>query len=219
MWEVPVHVIDFEGSRRSGIVEYGIVTLKEGAISKTTTRLCAPTGDMHAREIQQHGITERMAESMEPFSADWNTFADLRMAGPLCAHNAGFEAALLEAVWACPRSSPDFSNPGKSVAEWGPWLDTLQMYRRLYPNLERHNLGDLIEVFNLQAALDGYAENYCPLKRRRFHCALYDALASACLLLRLLEEPTLKALNLPWLLRQSAASESTRDAMNQTELL
>jgi DNA polymerase III epsilon subunit-like protein len=45
---------------------------------------------------------------------------------------------------------------------------------------------------------------HCPIGRRRPHCALYDALASALLLLRMEEEADLAGrVSLHWLLRIS----------------
>lgn len=219
MWETPIHVMDFEGSRRSGIVEYGVVTLQAGGVTETATRLCAPTGTMHIREVQQHGISASEAERAEPFAHEWDYFSKLRTAGPLCAHNAGYEAGLLQAVWPCPRESPDFAHAGNTIADWGPWLDTLQIYRRLYPKLERHNLSELVAVFDLEGSLAEAAKETCPPERRHYHCALYDALASGFLLLRLLQEPALKDLTLPWLFQQSAPSQSAHDAMGQSEFL
>jgi DNA polymerase-3 subunit epsilon len=34
----------------------------------------------------------------------------------------------------------------------------------------------------LQGQLDSLAERHCPSQRRKYHCALYDALASALIL-------------------------------------
>lgn len=219
MLEIPIHVIDFEGSRRSGIVEYGVVTLVKGRVAEARTRLCAPTGAMHAREIQQHGIRKDSVTTARPFSEEWDYFSELRASGPLCAHNAAYEAALLSDVWTCPRLSPDFSQieSGARLADWGPWLDTLLIYRRLYPDLERHNLADLIAIFEQGEQLEAFAQAYCPAGRRRYHSALYDALASACLLLHLLDEPALKGCTLPWLFQQSAPSRSAHEALIQTE--
>ncbi|CAI8310335.1 MAG: DNA polymerase III PolC-type [Opitutia bacterium UBA7350] len=219
MLKTPVHVIDFEGSRRSGIVEYGVVTLLEGRITETRTRLCAPTGEMQAREIQQHGIGQALLGNAKPFSEDWDYFAGLRSSGPLCAHNAGYEDALLKDVWSCPRRSLDFARPdsGAEIATWGPWLDTLQLYRHLYPDLARHNLSALIEIFELTKKLQTFALKFCPETRCRFHSALYDALASACLLLHLFQEPALKEVTLTWLLQQSASSDNAREALSQIE--
>ena len=42
LWtEIPIHVVDFEGSLRTGVVEYGVVTLLGGDIINTSTRLHA----------------------------------------------------------------------------------------------------------------------------------------------------------------------------------
>jgi DNA polymerase-3 subunit epsilon len=77
----------------------------------------------------------------------------------------------------------------------------------------------LIEIFDIQATLDAKAATICPVERRCYHCALYDALASALLLNRLTEEPTLEDASLRWLFLQSAASAAARDAMGQQDFL
>ena len=42
LWtEIPIHVVDFEGSLRTGVVEYGVATLLGGDIINTSTRLHA----------------------------------------------------------------------------------------------------------------------------------------------------------------------------------
>lgn len=219
MFDTPIHVIDFEGSRQSGVVEYGYVTLEHGEIVDAQTRICAPVGTISDMDRIQHGISEDRAASEPLFEAEWPLFAGLREAGPFCAHNASVEDGFLRAVWSCPRTSPNFSEPGQTIASWGPWLDTLYLYRRIYPQLGSHKLQGLIELFDLQAALDSKAATMCPDSRQHYHCALYDALASALLLCRLAEEPSLKEASLRWLFLQSAASEAARDTMGQQELL
>ena len=37
--DTPVHFIDFEGNSTSGIIEFGVVTLRGGEIAETRTRL------------------------------------------------------------------------------------------------------------------------------------------------------------------------------------
>ena len=61
------------------------------------------------------------------------------------------EDGFLRAVWRA-RISPDFAEPGQVTATWAPWLDTLHIYRQVYPQLENHKLQALIEIFDLQAA-------------------------------------------------------------------
>ena len=218
MFETPIHVIDFEGSRQSGVVEYGYVTLENGNIVDSQTRICAPAGTITDLDRDQHGISEDRASKYALFEVEWSLFACLRQSGAFCAHNASVEDRFLRAVWSCPRTSPDFAQPGQVTATWAPWLDTLHIYRRVYPQLENHKLQALIEIFDLQAALDAQAVTICPVERRRYHCALYDALASALLLRRLADEPTLKDASMHWLFLQSAASVAARDTMGQQEL-
>ena len=219
MFDTLIHVIDFEGSRQSGVVEYGYVTLENGEIVDSHTRICAPAGTITDFDRGQHGISEDRASCEAIFEADWSLFARLRQSGAFCAHNASVEDGFLRAVWPCPRTSPDFAEPGQTTATWAPWLDTLHIYRRVYPQLENHKLQALIEIFDLQATLDVQAVTICPAERRHYHCALYDAIASALLLRRLTEEPTLKDASLRWLFLQSAASSTARDAMGQQEFL
>lgn len=218
MFETPIHIIDFEGSRQSGVVEYGYVTVEGGEIVDSQTRICAPVGTISDMDRVQHGISERRASSEASFAAEWSLFARLRETGPFCAHNASVEDGFLRAVWACPRTSPDFSEAGQSTASWGPWLDTLYLYRRIYPQLKSHKLQELIVVFDLQAELDAQAHTVCPAERRHYHCALYDALASALLLRHLAGEPNLREATLRWLFLQSAASDAARDDMGQQQL-
>lgn len=218
MIETPIHVIDFEGSRQSGVVEYGVVTLEGSQIAATYGRLCAPVGSISAREQMQHGISEAHAAEQAPFETEWELLAGLRQSGPLCAHNAAVEDGFLRAVWAYPRNSPDFSTEQVQTASWGPWLDTLYLYRRIYPQLESHKLEHLIECFQLSDTLLELGQLYCPPERRSYHCALYDALASALLLRRLYLEPDLVGMSLRWLILNSAASAERRESMGQLDL-
>ena len=152
--KIPLHIIDFEGSRQSGIIEYGVVTLLGTEIIAAQTRLCAPIGTISDQDRLKHGISEEAASAEARFDADWPYFAELREKGPFCAHSAAVEDGLLRSVWSYPRSSPDFMRPGNDVATWGPWLDTLQLYRSIYAKLSSYKLSDLITAFELQAELD-----------------------------------------------------------------
>ena len=67
-------MIDFEGSRQSGIVEYGVVTLAGAKIVATYTRLCAAIGTISDRDRQQHGISEQAAAEQACFDTEWDFF-------------------------------------------------------------------------------------------------------------------------------------------------
>jgi len=219
MITTPIQVIDFEGSRQSGIVEYGVATLVDRSISATYSRICAPVGTISDLDRAQHGISEEVAKTAEPFDQEWSLFSRLREAGPFGAHNVSVEAGLIATVWPYPRKCPNFAEPGVEAADWGPWLDTLRLYRRIYPGMESYGLQALVVAFDLQEELDRQARLFCPARRQHYHCALYDAMASALLLARLFAEPELESASLRWLILQSAPSDSERESMGQQELL
>ena len=213
----PIHVIDFEGSRQSGIVEYGIATVVGRSITSTYTRICAPMGTISDMDRAQHGIHEEVAGLNDPFDYDWALFSGLRENGPFAAHNVVVEEGLMSAVWPYPRQCTNFAEPDIKAADWGPWLDTLQLFRRIYPGLETYGLEALLQEFGLQERLDQLAQLHCPADRRRYHCALYDAIASALLMIQLVSEPELVDASLRWLILQSASSELERQSMGQQE--
>lgn len=179
--EQAIHVIDFEGSARSGILEYGVVTMCGPRIESVATRLCLPTGRIPAREREAHGISDMAVVDQPPFSEEWDRFAALRESGPLCAHFASAENTMLKSVFPFPRISNDWIREGKALAEWGPWLDTGALYRDYVGREDSLSLRSLIERYGLQDELDELAASYCPAGRKAYHCALYDSLASALL--------------------------------------
>lgn len=216
--ESPIHFIDFEGNAASGVLEFGVVTLQGGAVAATHTRLCRATGRVGADATAVHGLSAEALVGQAFFAAEWERFAGLRATGPFAAHFAPVENALLRQVWPYPRESPDFARPGKTAAEWGPWIDTGRLYPQFFPQFGSFRLGDLVAKCGLQAELDALARRHCPPERRRYHAALYDALAGALLLLALLRRPELKEATIPWLLQMSAADGAKRDTLQQGHL-
>ena len=47
--EQPIFFVDFEGSRASGILEFGVAEVRRGRVVSVRTRLCRPAGPV--REI------------------------------------------------------------------------------------------------------------------------------------------------------------------------
>lgn len=216
--ETPLYFIDFEGSIASGVLEYGVVTLQGGRVTSTLTRLCAPVGRVREEDTQIHGLRESALAQCEPFSTDWELFADLREKGPLAAHYAGAESSLLRATWPYPRNSPDFARPGSRLIDWGPWVDSARIYAQLYPALESLRLEAVILAAGLQSELDSLAEKHCPAERRFYHAALYDALAGALLLASLARNPQLASLTVMQLLALSTLDAKKRASIIQREL-
>jgi DNA polymerase III epsilon subunit-like protein len=216
--EQPIHFVDFEGSRGSGILEYGMATLHRGSVVATHTRLCRATGRVRPEDTAVHGLRAETLVAESPFADDWELFAGLRERGPLAAHYAGVENALLKATWPYPRNSPDFARPGERMIEWGPWIDTARLYAQLYPRLDSGRLKALVSGCQLQPELDALAAAHCPVGRQNYHAALYDALAGALLLAALGRDPQLARLTTMQLLALSTLDPDKRSALTQREL-
>src|SRR5882672_1553266 len=163
--EQPIFFVDFEGSRASGILEFGVVEVLGGKIVETRTRLCRATGRVRAEDAAVHGLREDVLAAHVPFADDWEYFAGLRERGPLAAHYAGVENALLKSVWPYPRNSPDFARPGERVIDWGPWIDSARLYAQLYPSFQSGKLESLVAACGLQPELDALAAAHCPPER------------------------------------------------------
>lgn len=213
-----IHFIDFEGNLRSGVLEYGVATVRDGAVVRTSTRLCRPRARVLPDESAVHGLTDADLRDAAPLSDDWTFFSALRESGPLAAHCAGVENSLLRSVWPYPRSSPDFARPGSHVAEWGPWVDSASLCREFLPSLASVRLSELVQVLGLQVELDRQAALWCPPSRACYHAALYDALAGALVLCHLAGLEQVRSLSLPRLIALSAQDASRRDDLQQGSL-
>lgn len=76
---------------------------------------------------------------------------------------------------------------------FGPWVDSLQLARAIFPQLVSHSLGELIGHFSLAGEL----AQWCP--DLAWHDALYDAVASLLLVRRLINEADLWDRPVEWL--------------------
>ena len=215
---VPVHMIDFEGCTRSGIVEFGVVTLVGGAIKSRSSRLCSPTGPIWTEDTRVHGLRRKELRGRAPFSDEWEMFAGLRETGVLAAHFAATERRLLCGVWPYPRTSPDFLRPGRSLTEWGPWIDTGRLAIEFQPDLPSAALEDVVHALGLSSDLEELADQHCPDGRNHFHCAPYDALAAALVLMALAHDQYGAPFSLQRLVEDSTADTEKRNALQQEKL-
>ncbi|MDC0049236.1 3'-5' exonuclease [Verrucomicrobia bacterium] len=69
-----------------------------------------------------------------------------------------------------------------------PWIDTLQLARKIMPKAKNHSLGTLIE----EISADKEIARYCP--NLNWHDALFDSVASLVLLKALLKDVGEKAI-------------------------
>lgn len=214
----PIFFVDFEGSRASGILEFGVVEILRGKVVSVRTRLCRALGRVREEDVAVHGLREEALVACAPFGDEWNYFSSLRELGPLAAHYSGVENGLLKSVWPYPRSVPDFARPGARIVDWGPWIDSARLYEQLLPRFGSGRLELLVGAVGLQSELDTLAAEHCPGERRRYHAALYDALAGALLLAALARDPQVAELSMMQLLALSTLDPRKRDALQQTEL-
>lgn len=215
-----IHFVDFEGSTVSGILEYGVVSLRGGEIVAARGRLCRATGRVRAEDTAIHGLDAAATAGAAPFGHDFEVFATLRGSGPLAAHFANAENTLIKSVWPYARAARDFSREdgAETTVEWGPWIDTGRLYPQARGPEAAVRLGELVAAEGLQTRLDELAGEICPGGRRHYHAALYDALAGALLLTRLAEAPGWGDKSLRWLLEHSTLDAGRREGLRQGEL-
>jgi len=113
--EQRIYFVDFEGSRTSGILEFGVATVLGGQVIEPRTRLCAATGRVRADDTLVHGLSEADVAGTQPFCRRVGHVRRSARARPFAAHYAGVENALIKSVWPYPRNSPDFARPGRNA--------------------------------------------------------------------------------------------------------
>ena len=74
-------------------------------------------------------------------------------------------------------------------------------------------LSSLVSALRLTPRLDALAAEHCPPNRRRYHCALYDALAAALVLRALCGLEGRSAAPLSQLVRDSVSAPAADDLM------
>ncbi len=155
--------MDFEGSLRTGIREVGIVIVNEGKISQTH-EIVKQKSDKRQMELK---IIEFFASKIDEIPKC------------ICSHNHSTENNLLRSIM------PYVTSRSTENITWGPWLDTLSIYRRLYPDLMKYDLKSLVESFLCPDKLKIIATRHCNILRASYHHALYDSICCYLLWLRI----------------------------------
>lgn len=203
-----IFAIDFEGSKKCGVVEFGAVEISGGEIIEAHTAICAPRSPISARDERLFGIANAAAEGKAPFETHLEFFASLRARGIFASHNRATEDGLLRSYSPIAPRVPAFLEDGKFCNTWGPWLDTLLFIKNVYPDMPSGKLSEAVAVLGLQAELDELAKKFCPSLRRKWHCALYDALASALLITSAMRHEAFADAPLQWLAKYSGTPEA-----------
>ena len=152
-------VIDFEGSRKSGIQQASIIDFKSFTV------------------IRSHEFLKDDGN----FN-DW--ILNLINNGPndfWVSHNISIEKNLLTSQMPYLRNS----SSNKDSITWGPWLDSLKVYKKLYPNLNNYNLKNLSEIFLTKEEIADLSKVYCKRSKKAYHQSTFDSLVTFKLIKRL----------------------------------
>lgn len=163
-----LHIIDFEGTRTSGVREYGVVSLIDWEIQYTNFSIC------------EHGLSEHL-----------EYFTNLRRIGSFVGHNASVEDRLLRHYAVSPGCVRRTSESDEIVTTWAPWIDTKVLYKNFFRSFSNFSLKSLIEETGQTSKLYSLSNKVCELSRVGYHNALFDALATGVLLQYLVQ--TLKS--------------------------
>ncbi len=136
-----------------------------------------------ARKV--HGIRDEDLTNAPALLALWPELRNRLAGAAVVAHGKGTEKRFLRTF------------PGHG---FGPWVDTLLLARAAWPELPDHSLSALCEA----RGLSNFIQQVLP--GRRWHDALYDALASLALLEDLVRSFDLSAKPLEWLLEPDTAA-------------
>ena len=152
-------VIDFEGSKKAGIQQAAVI-------------------DFYNFKI----ISSKEYNLIDGNFRDW--LVDITRGIQIdywVAHNTHVEKLFIT------ESAPYRVNIGfqGKVITWGPWIDTLKIYRALYPQIEDYTLKNLAERFLNLEKINEIADRICKKKQKSFHHAMYDSLITYELLKRL----------------------------------
>lgn len=203
MEEFKFYVIDFEGSLRTGILEYGIVEVSSTkGILNVETQLCKNKVRISQLEQQCHHLSGDNLAQYSYFEERLDFFIKTRQNAFFCAHNAAFENTLLS-------SYAPILTINNQQCTWGPWLDTYFLYKK-YFKISAFGLNELIKNFDLSEVLEKVSGKFCSPTRKNFHCALYDALACALLFLNFIRLPEVQCKSLNWLLMESSPLKTSK---------
>ena len=150
-------VLDFEGSLAAGIREIGSIYAEGNEIISYE--------DKNIEDDQECiGILNKIVKKH-----------------PDCfiSHNIHIEKNLLKKYLPYSRQKKEHLK-----VEWGPWLDTKNIYNALYPQLSQYNLTFLTKTFVQKKAID-LSKKYCNKDKSRHHFALYDAICTFLLFERI----------------------------------
>lgn len=128
-------------SLKDEIIEIGAVKVDEnGKIIETFTTLVKPSKPVSDFIQGLTGISNEMLEDAPSIYVALPRFANFAGDAILVGHNVTFDIAFIQQK----------SKIYKDMSFMNPYVDTLSLTRKVYPNLKSYKLQDLIKEFNLK---------------------------------------------------------------------
>jgi len=152
-------VIDFEGSFRTGIQQASIIDFKNFQVINTK------------EYIGSDGrFSDWLLENTHHCQIDY-----------WVAHNVPVEKNMVN------KHTPyrNNLNRNESTTNWGPWLDTLKVYKSLYPSINNYALNNLRKNFIDAYKIEVLANKYCKRTQKKIHHSMFDSIITFLLLERL----------------------------------
>lgn len=157
--------IDFEtaNNERTSVCSVGVIIVRNGEIVDSFYSLIQPEPNYYNYWCTQvHGLTEEDTEDAPIFPEVWKQIVPLIEGLPLVAHNKAFDESCLRAAFRCYQMDyPEY-----------PFLCTLTTSRKVFPNLENHQLYTVAQE--------------CGYVLENHHHALADAEACAAIAIKIL---------------------------------
>lgn len=123
------------------IVQLAAVTLnRDGQITARFNRLVKPSGPVGESEKIHHISDERLKAEGEPPEKVFTDFLAFTRNHILAGHNVSYDIHILMS---------QMRRLGMDPVETPAWVDTLEIFRRYYPELKNHKLEYLGEVFKV----------------------------------------------------------------------
>ena len=177
-----IHVIDFEGNKKYGILEWGVATLSNGEVTNVMYGRCRSDRGASERDFREHSRFEDEQE-LKSFGEQIPLFVKLRQTGLLGAHSATTEENLLKMYQFSPGKVPSFLFENSEIPIWGPWIDSCLLAKHFFKVEGGYSLSNLCKTFCLEPEINKIENNFPTSKNYvQFHRARHDAIASAVLL-------------------------------------
>ncbi|MGN0778757.1 MAG: PolC-type DNA polymerase III [Aristaeellaceae bacterium] len=160
-------VLDFESTGLNTavdrVIEIGAVKLVGGTVTDSLSLLVNPQRPLSPKITEITGITDMMLADKPTAEQAIPQLMAFMDGHPIAAHNAAFDAALLQA---------ELRRLG--ITYHAPVLDTLTLARKLYPDMKTHKLGSVCKQLGVSL--------------KNAHRAVHDATATALCLAKMFQQ-------------------------------